>query len=295
MKKNKQSRMAVHNAAVNSGLLFPEEPIVVDKGHVPIKKKNANVRQGRKHYTLIQDQELFAEVDGKCPLCGKPLVAEKRGKQVAAYDRAHIYPHSPTEAQQNALKAIPKPSDIESPENIILLCKPCHKLQDYRTTAEDFLALYVLKQEKAGAFRAAQEMARIDIEQELKTVLNRLLSIKDSQLEELSYIPLRVKKKIEAGALCRKVLGYVTQYYKTAERLFRELDDRQSSTFELIALQFHQAFCKQEQKDLLHDKQSIFDALVEWVMSKTKTSRSVCEAVVSFFIQNCEVFREISK
>ena len=43
-------------------------------------------------------------------------------------------------------------------------------------------------------------------------------------------------------------------------------------------------------------KYEIFERMVDWVHNKTlKISREACEAVISFFIQNCEVFYEISE
>lgn len=249
--------------------------------------------KNRIRLTPTQEQELFAELDGKCPLCGDSLMAEKNGRRIRAYDSAHIYPHSPTAAQLKALKDVPTPNDVESPQNIIFLCKRCHKLQDEGTTAADYLKLYMLKQEKSGAYRATQEASRIDIEPELKDVLDQLSAIGESDLTELSFQPLAVKRKIEEGALRRKVLWNVTTYFETLKRLFQELDERRSSTFELIAMQFKQAFVKQEREALLPDKSQVFDTLVEWVHSKTRGSRMASEAVVSYFIQDCEVFREI--
>jgi hypothetical protein len=253
------------------------------------------INKDRIRLKSIQDRELFAEVDGKCPLCGDSLVSEKDGRRIAVYDRAHIYPHSPTTAQLLAFKGIPKPIDIESPANIILLCKRCHKMQDDATTATDLLRLYSVKQEKSGAYHASQEMSRINIEPELRNVLDTLSTIDDSDLVVLSYNPLAIKRKIEAGALQRKVLGCVTTYYETLKRLFQELDNRRSSTFEMIAMQVKQAFLSQERGELFLDKSQVFDVLVEWVQSKTGGCRVACEAVVSYFVQDCEVFHEISK
>ena len=250
--------------------------------------KNERIR-----LTPLQDRELFAEVGGKCPLCGDSFVSEKNGRRIAVYDRAHIYPHRPTPAQEQALKNIPKPNDIEDPANIILLCKRCHKIQDDATTEADFLRLYAVKQEKTGSYHAAQEISHIGIESELRTILDRLSSIDDIDLVELSFDPLAVRKKIEAGELRRKVLGCVTTYYETLKCLFQELDNRRSSTFEMIAMQVKQAFLKQERESLFLDKGHVFDVLVEWVQSKAGGSRAACEAVVSYFVQDCEVFREI--
>ena len=165
--------------------------------------------------TPIQERELFAEVEGKCPLCGDSLVAEKNGRRIRVYDAAHIYPHSPTSAQLKALKDVPVPSDIESPNNIILLCKKCHKLQDDETSAADLLRLYLVKQEKSGAYRAAQETSSIELEPELKQVVERLSNLDDTELVALSFKPLMVNRKIESIDLRRKVLNYVTTYYET--------------------------------------------------------------------------------
>lgn len=44
------------------------------------------------------------------------------------------------------------------------------------------------------------------------------------------------------------------------------------------------------------DKCDIFDDIVQWMYEKTnKISKIACEVIVSFFIQDCEVFREIAK
>ena len=41
---------------------------------------------------------------------------------------------------------------------------------------------------------------------------------------------------------------------------------------------------------------TIFDNMVHWLQNKTQcASTSACEAVISFFVQNCEVFNEITE
>lgn len=45
-----------------------------------------------------------------------------------------------------------------------------------------------------------------------------------------------------------------------------------------------------------NDKVIIFNLLVDWVMSKNPlSSREACEILISFFVQDCEVFDEISE
>ena len=44
------------------------------------------------------------------------------------------------------------------------------------------------------------------------------------------------------------------------------------------------------------DKTLIFSKIVEWIKNNTQSnSVEACEAIVSFFVQNCEVFYEITE
>lgn len=50
------------------------------------------------------------------------------------------------------------------------------------------------------------------------------------------------------------------------------------------------------ENDVTSDKSKIFDYIVNWVKTKTSTqSKEACEIVVSYFVQNCEVFNEIAE
>ena len=55
-----------------------------------------------------EEEQLFAETNGVCPLCGKSLIGKKGdGTEVIVYEAAHIYPHSPTSQQLIAFTAVP--------------------------------------------------------------------------------------------------------------------------------------------------------------------------------------------
>lgn len=50
--------------------------------------------------------------------------------------------------------------------------------------------------------------------------------------------------------------------------------------------------------DKSKSQETIYYDIVEWLMHKLSLSndyRTACEIVVAFFVQNCEVFDEISK
>ena len=105
--------------------------------------------------------------------------------------------------------------------------------------------------------------------------------------------PLKVFQKIDDKALCEKVRNYVVQYFGFVQREFAKLQDKDRIPFEMIAVQVRHYFFQVER--LLITKEQIFDQMVKWVMEKTGGNRSASEIVVSFFVQDCEVFREITK
>ena len=49
-------------------------------------------------------------------------------------------------------------------------------------------------------------------------------------------------------------------------------------------------------KKMTDDQNIIFNKMVEWLKFKTQEiTNDACEIVISYFIQNCEVFDEITK
>ena len=54
--------------------------------------------------------------------------------------------------------------------------------------------------------------------------------------------------------------------------------------------------CYEKMKAITNNKEYIFNEIVNWIMKHTGSKSQVaCEIVVSFFIQNCEVFDEITE
>ncbi len=56
---------------------------------------------------IFSDNEkmvLFNEVDGRCPICGKPLTNTKNGQIIKMFEVAHIYPANPRPEEVELLK-----------------------------------------------------------------------------------------------------------------------------------------------------------------------------------------------
>ena len=72
---------------------------------------------------IFSDNEkmvLFNEVDGRCPICGKPLTNTKNGQIIKMFEVAHIYPANPRPEEVELLKDEERLSkDVNSLDNVI--------------------------------------------------------------------------------------------------------------------------------------------------------------------------------
>lgn len=244
------------------------------------------------------DQQLYLnEVSFACPLCGAVLRHRRQKKPNKLYEIAHIFPNSPTEEQYERLSALPRLGDnSESFENKIALCKNCHAQQDFHTTQEDYMMLFNIKNRLLQLTDLHEATLTMGLETEIADVVKKICSLQEEELASLNYTPVRLTRKFTSNEhlIKNRISMYVTNYYPYIRDCFKEMEGVEGFRLTALSLQIKSCFIK---LDALSDnKADIFRELVTWVMRKTlSTSTDACEAVVSFFVQNCEVFYEITK
>jgi hypothetical protein len=247
------------------------------------------------------DSAYLLEVCGNCPLCGKYLLAKKGKRTSKKYQIAHIYPNSPTPDEIKELEGLERlGSNCEEFENKIALCKDCHGNYDDHKTKDEYLELVRIKKELMNISNAKKAVSFQDIEQGIIEVINIISQIDPNTLKrmELDYQALKISDKIEDEycLLKNKIEMYVSIYFNLIKETFRNLAQTERMNFELVASEIKTSFLKCEKETI--NKSKIFNCLVEWLKTKTKSvgaSPEACEAVISYFVQNCEVFREITK
>jgi cytochrome c553 len=247
--------------------------------------------KNRKKITANFGARLLAEANNLCPLCGKRLLGEKAGNSIRLYERAHIYPHRPTDEQLIALKNVPKAENSESFENLIALCEDCHDKQDFHTSAEDYMRLYNIKQQLMRQTKALDDAVTIQIEDEIEGVLKKLKDIETEKLIPLSYDAISVDKKIaqENRILLNDIRDKVARYFPFVQETFKNIDKAGLRKFDMIAGEIRLCFLKVNANGL--SQEEVFSELVTWLNSKTQyQSKKACEVIISFFVQNCEVF-----
>lgn len=247
----------------------------------------------RRKFRSHDKEQLLAEVSNVCPVCGRRLLGEKDGKTICQFEIAHIYPHSATTQQKTALMNINPPQDIESLDNLIALCRECHKKYDSFTTKEDYYKIATLKAECKGRYKATVELSQISIESDIINALKALENIAPDDYCDLSMDPVPIKNKIPKGPLQGKIITLATQYYSFLQKQFKDMDKKKAGKFDIIAQQIKLVGLKAG--DTTFIQEDVFDAIVRWMLDKTNVRRTPCEVIVSFFVQNCEVFSAFSK
>lgn len=123
-------------------------------------------------------------------------------------------------------------------------------------------------------------------------MLDALNTISDaSELVELEYEALRLDEKFDAEnfILKNETQMQVVTYYRYIEKVF----SNSNADFDMIASEIKVSSMKLEKSGL--SQSDVISQLSEWIRNKAglaTKSRLACNIVVSFFIQNCEVFHK---
>lgn len=252
----------------------------------------------RDDFVGFEDAPLIAEVNYECPICHKKLVDTVKNKPIKRYVITHIFPEGLSKDKSKELSAVySKPKDLEQTDNLIALYDHC--AEDYLTdpTVEEYQNIYDLKRILARNYKAKESVNAVDLEEDIRIVLDALANVDESvQLVSLEYEALHIDEKFEAKhfMLKNETQIRVLQYYRYIESIFSDSE----TDFELIASEVKMSSQKLEKSEM--PQPDVIDYLADWIRNKTNLgtdSKPACNAVVAFFIQNCEVFHkdEVSK
>lgn len=251
----------------------------------------------RKSWTDNEKIILYNEVDGLCPLCSDKLVYKKNNQTLKEGEIAHIYPYSPTKKELIILKDVNRLSKTsEDMKNVIYLCKKCHGQFDNPRTLDEYNNLLRIKKNLIQRRETQEEFHSFKIDDEIKKVLNILSndSFDDSDIE-LRYEPIKIDKKINStmkALFKRKIKNDVSEFFNIIKQEFKNIDSIKATKAEQIATQVKSFYLETSNK--CDNQEEVYNLLVEWLDRRTNISKEASAIVISFFVQNCEVFNEIS-
>lgn len=240
---------------------------------------------------------LFNEVDGFCPLCTKSLMYIKNNKLEKNINIAHIFPHSPTSDELIILHEVEKINkDSEHINNVICLCPECHLKFDKPRTLEEYNKLLEIKKSLIKNWEIKDKYDSYKIEEDIKKILMILSDDKnENYVDELEYNPKTIDNKTNKtikNLTKRKIKYHVSEFFHIIKHEFKNIDTVKPNKATKIATQIKSFYY--ESLEIENNQEFIYNSLVEWLDKKTAINKEASSIIISYFIQNCEVFDVIS-
>lgn len=239
-------------------------------------------------------KHLLDEVGGLCPFCGDTLLPTISASARRAFEIPHIYPLNPKPHQIPHLKNCIIPGgDINGMENLLAACRKCHDDYDKYFTKDEFDKWVAIKDRLRRDRDIKQFFSKYTIEDEIRVVIEKLVDIESDETDfRLDYKALRIEEKLFNSVtfiLKKSIENDVVDYFYLIQSAFKEIDKLYPGKFDLLSSQIKTFYLKCNEGG--HSKQMIYHHLVNWLNNKTSnTSPKACEIILSFFIQNCEVY-----
>lgn len=244
------------------------------------------------------ETNLLNEVHYLCPKCRKQQLVIKLDDSYMAeyYDVYDIFPKDQLLLMLPSGECIPPPAISETIDNKIVLCKKHHKKLEEKAPSDSYLLLSRLKEK---IILASATLAKSDAQEIIELILSRINVPQGTEKRELRIDPLPLEKKIggaEDHLLYERVFSQANQYYESIREMLSELDDTPKKIWSQLA-SYILSFYKENAN---FDHYTIYSVVTERLLGlsaleKTEKNKMACGYITSFFIQNCEVFDEITE
>lgn len=125
------------------------------------------------------DLPLLSEVNNECPLCHSPLVKNIKGKTVKKYKIINIFPGElELEKEAEFIAARTPVKRLDSNDNKIALCEDCSESHELDPEVDEYIMLSDLKQRYTKSYAMQQEIAKLDLEDDIRDVIEALTNLK---------------------------------------------------------------------------------------------------------------------
>lgn len=253
------------------------------------KKKKAAPGQNRNGPLIINTSDnvqkyqmrLLVETKGLCPNdnCCRPLYIDVNGQTQMDFTVTVINPSAPE----------------DSFSNLIALCPHCSKRFTLGRNEAQIKRLEEIKKQLMDESDAMETLSGIKIEDGVERVLRKIAATPPDKIIRLTYEPAELSKKILPSnrVLYIKAKAYVSEYYNTVHSIFQQLSKEGKLRFQPFCMQVRLNYLNLADKGL--SQSEIFEKLVDWLAVNTNDSRELCEIVIAYFIQKCEVFDAVTE
>lgn len=242
-----------------------------------IKENAASYRSSKTSGGYKLRAELMEEnQNGICPVegCGNPLMLAADREHDHLLLNAYFF-------DENG------PKDCSNSIGICGVCFSSGKINNMKLREKKRIFT-----ENKKAYRA---LTSDENDSQLLSAINKMKTLDMDHSANLSYKSLAISRKISCdnAPLRRKVEMYVSAYFPQILEEFSKGDGENGYSFERLAKVMRTMFEKTNEET--SDQGIVFETLVTRICELTDCGREISEILVSFFIQTCEVFYEISE
>lgn len=213
---------------------------------------------------------LLAETGGKCQKCGRVLGIKKEGNDI------------------NYAKVVRLSKTDE-----VVLCVECER-EIQSASEEEKSALLSDKRDLENLMVARDATSRYTIEKQIEQVLREVDLMDVTDRTQLKIDPVKVENKIFEKRLKERVLFDVRRLYQGVNDALDRLAGENKLNVDKFAKSVKRMYEDASESQL--SQSAIYNLLVETLFEKTgRKYREACEIIISYFVQRCEVFDEITK
>lgn len=216
-----------------------------------------------------------------CPLleCSKPLYVKKDDEKQPYFQIIQINPQK----------------SYDRLSNLLAVCPKCAAKFNMQKTEHDILRLAEIKrrmQEKENISELASEEK---IEQDITTLIEKITNAESSELSELNYSPVELKKKFlpSEHQLEDEIKPRVVKYFNFINELLKQKVEKENFNETKFRRSIKRIYENLESEKI--KKTQIFEAISERFYNMSKTSHIACQILASYFVQSCEIFTEVAQ
>jgi hypothetical protein len=285
--KNKKDLLKLFSDGKNDVFLYKSFMYAIAKENIDIKSTIA-----------VDDAEFVFEANKKCSLCNTSIEVKKSKGTAYKYGITNIFPEGLSNSlKSDFIKIHKEPADYYHRSNKICCCIACADDYEATPTTDKFIKLLSKKEHYNKTNQANSCLERAKLDEQLNSILKELKNLKSfDDIADFRKTPLELKDKIIDNEPLRLTIKTdVDSYYNYLRKQLSDLDDV-GSEFRIIASQFQ--ICYEKLLKVMSDQEDIYNRIIKWVLEElgfTEKYYTAARIIVSFFVQNCEVFDEISK
>lgn len=244
----------------------------------------------------VDDVPLLEEAHFRCPGCNASLTKNGKQRVIKMYQVVNIYPSNASDFD-DVFKGIQEPEQINSYDNKIVLCFSCANEYEQDPTKEKYMELLSKKNQMSNTAKTQRDIDDLKLEAGIEKVILGLTQISTGvKLEDYPLTALRLNQKIlpENQLLLEEIKWKVVKYYNYIRSLFSDLDQDNRLAFKTISTDVRALYLRLEKTGM--SQYEIENQISEWINIKSRAGNiTAAHYVVAFFVQNCEVFSEITK